>query len=172
MKHKDSGMFNFNYTRGCDCVKLLFSAHDLSQKPIKYWSNTGNVNKKGNFYKIISLVKKITGDRTGNGISHLYYYGGSRLTFPFHVHWMGNKFELIVYNCFGDGEGKLLISRNVKSDNERLTKEEVKKIKDFLCLQYHIVWDGYDFINKHMKEAKDYTDVRSIIREMKAKLNP
>lgn len=32
-----------------------------------------------------------------------------------------------------------------------MTKEEAKKIKDFLCLQYHIVWDGYDFINKYMK---------------------
>lgn len=168
---KDTGLFNFKYYRGTDCVKLLLSAYDLSQKPIKYWANVGTVNKKGKFQTIISLVKNITGDRTGNGISHLYYYGGSRVIFPFHLNWMGNSFELTIYNAFGEGNDKFHISRKVSSDNERFTKEDVKKIEEYLCLQYHIVWDGYRFINQYMKEAKNYSDVSAVIRDIKEKLN-
>jgi len=167
---KDTGLFNFKYKRNSDCVKLILTAYDLSQKPIKYWANVGSVNKKGNFQKIISLVKKITGDFTGNSISHLYYYGGSRIIFPFHLCWMVNKFELTVYNAFGDGNDKFIISRKVVSDNERFTKEEIQKINDYLCLQYHIVWDGYNFINKFMKDAKNYSDVRQIIKGLKEKI--
>lgn len=167
-KSKDVGMFKLPYRRQGDCVKLLFSAHDLSKKPIKYWANVGYVNKNGAFYKITQLVKKITGDTIGNNIDCLYYYQGSRITFPFHVNWMGNKFELSLYDCFGNY--KMSIGRKVSSDNERFTSEEIEQIKSFLCLQYHIVSDGYDFIKHYMTEAKNYTDVRREISEIKDKL--
>jgi len=169
MTYKDTGMFNMPHRRGCDTVKLVFSAYEITKKPIKYWANIGTVNKKGSFYKIISLVKKITGDFTGNGITYLAYYGGSRLLFPFQLNYHGNSFELCVYNCFG--ENPIVISRKIKSDNERLTKEDEEQINDFLRLQYHIVWDGFNFIKEYVKEAKNYTDVRLRIKELKEKIN-
>lgn len=167
-KHKDTGMFKMPHRRGCDTVKLVFSAYELSLKPVKFWANVGTVNKKKSFQKIISLVKRLTGDSTINGISHIAYYGGSRLLFPFHVNWLGNRFELTIYNVFG--EQGMSISRGVKSNNERLNKEEIKAIEDFIRVQYHIVWDGYSFLKEHMKEAKNYTDVRAKISEIKVKL--
>lgn len=150
---------------GGDSVKLIFTTQQLRQKPIKYWSNVGNIHPNSTLQTFIKYIKKLCGDKTANGILNLYYYGGSRLLFPFHVNWLKDGFELQVFNCFGDGDQTLFIKRKVSSQNERFTKDEIKQINDFIRVEYHKVWDTYRRLKLLMKDAKTYQDVRDKLKE-------
>ncbi len=169
-KYKDSGMFNMPHTRGSDSVKICFSSYELTKKPIKYWTNCGTVHKNSSLKNIINTLKKIVGDRTANGICHLAYYGGSRVLFPFHVVWMPSlgKWEFTLYNSFG--MPCLNISRKITSDSEKFTDEDVKLMNKHMVTEYHLVFDGYNFMKKNLVNPNGHVDIRAQIELIQEQL--
>jgi hypothetical protein len=159
--------FNFKQkTRQPYVVLLNFTAYELGQKPIKYWRNTGNVNRKSAFHKIINKVKNICGDPTSNTITRLFHYAGADVTFPFHVQWMEDKFEFCLFDCFGSGNNTLKFSRKVNSDNERFTKNELKLMTDFMVTEHHIITGLYNKFRDEFKTSSGHSKVFEIIRKL------
>jgi len=160
-------MSSFKFKRRySDTVKLVFSAYELSQKPIIYWANVGTIPKHSRLQKIRKQVKEITDNSYINGIDFIYYYGGSRLLHPFHVHWMDDKFEFQLFNVFGESADKFIISRAVKSRNERFTDEEIKRMNDYMQVEYTIVSRGYEMLKKQVGNPKNYNECASLIFEL------
>ena len=144
--------FNFKSDRDSGSVKLVFFTSELRQKPIKYWSNVGHIHEHSRLNKLVKKIKSLIDDKWANNIHYLSYYAGARLIFPYHVQWMGDSFEMTVYNVFGDGKGCLNLGRKVKSQNERFTEKELKRIDDFMHREYHIISGSYEIIKEFIKD--------------------
>lgn len=163
---KDANL-NFKHTRS-EGVKIYFSAYELKQKPIKYWTNVGYEPENSNLRKIIRKLKDIVCDKTANGIEHLSYYEGGRLLFPYHIAWHGDSFEFRIYNPFGDGSNSFKISRKVKSQNERFTQEDVENMKKYMCSEYHLISDTYEMAKKIIGSNKHYSEIRRNLEEIES----
>jgi len=156
--------FKFKTDRDPGCIKLVFFAGELRQKPIKYWANVGHIPKYSRLTELIKRLKSQVDVKWANNITHIAYYGGVRLTFPIHVHWMEDRFEMTVYSVFGEGKPRLHLGRKVNSNNERFTDEEIKRIKKFIETEYHLIWDGSELIRKYMEGEKGHSEVRAKLK--------
>lgn len=161
--------FKFRSNRDSGSIKLIFFASELSQKPIKYWSNVGRIHPHSRLTKLVRKIKKMIDYQLANNIHYLSYYSGSRIEFPYHVHWMDDRFEMTVYNTFGDGKGALRLGRKVSSQNERFTDAEIKKIKDFMHREYHIIYGSYYIIKDLVSDidSKNYYSFSQRIKRIK-----
>ena len=161
--------FKFRNNRDTGSIKLIFFAGELEQKPIKYWSNVGSIHPHSRLKKLVRKIKKMIDYPSANNIHYLSYYSGSRIVFPYHVHWMDDRFEMTVYNTFGDGKGALHLGRKVSSQNERFTDAEIKKIQDFMHREYHIIYGSYYIIKDFVSDidSKNYYEFSQRIKRIK-----
>ena len=154
-----------------DSIKLLFSAWELRQKPIKFWANTGNIPKHSKLNRLRKTIKRLVDNNTGNCVDNLFYYGGSRLVFPYHVHWMGDRFEFTLYDPFGMPLHSFW--RTVKSKNERFSKDEMEQVSKIMCTHYHLIWDSYLMVRGLADEnISGHQEVRAMLSDFKKVLTP
>lgn len=160
--------FKFKNNRDSGCLKLVFFAAELQQKPIKYWANVGKVPTHSKLTELIKTLKKQTDIRWANNITHLAYYSGARLLFPYHVHWMKNSFEFQLFSVFGEGKPSLYFTRKVNSDNERFSDDEIKQINKFMETEYHLIWDSSLMVRKFMSNEKGHAEIRETLKKIES----
>jgi hypothetical protein len=163
--------FKFKSTRDSGCLKLVFFAGELKQKPIKYWANVGNIPPHSKLTNLIKLLKKQTDIRWGNNITHLAYYSGARLLFPYHIQWMKNSFEFELFSVFGEGRPRLYFTRKVNSNNERFTDDEIKQMNKFMETEYHLIWDSSLMVRKFMNNEKGHNEIRKTLKTIETHIS-
>lgn len=138
--------FNFRFRRNPSCLKIVFFANELAQKPIKYWANVGRIPKYSKLSRLEKLIKGQLDIQWSNSTVHLTT-GSGRLLFPYHVQWMGDRFEFELFSVFGDGRPRLYFTRTVSSNNERFTADEIKEIEKFMTTQHNLIKSSYLMIS-------------------------
>ena len=144
-------------------VKVYFTTSELESKPIIFWNNSGNIDENSTFSKWIKSVRSLVGVRTINTISHLTYYAGGKILFPFHCNWMGDMFEFSLFDPHGNH--LLNFSRKVDSKDETFKREEIHFIKKHMEIHSHMMtsayelfkdekFDNYNEVFKHKKLIK------------------
>lgn len=156
--------FKFKSDRDSGCLKLVFFAGELKQKPIKYWANVGKIPTHSKLTNLIKSLKKQTDIKWSNNVSYLAYYSGARLLFPYHVHWMNDSFEFELFSVFGEGRPRLYFTRKVSSNNERFTDDEIKQINKFMETEYHLIWDSSLMVRKFLTDEKGYSEIRKTLK--------
>lgn len=158
-------------------VKIYFFAHELRKKPIKFWTNIGNMPKHGRFEKIRQSLRDILEIKCSNGIDHLSYYAGSRVIFPVQITWHpnGNRnevnrfwFEFSLWDPFG--QKRILHFSRTCNQMDRFTIEEAKRMETAMCLHYHLMSSGYDFAKAISPNASTYIEVFAAFKETKEQL--
>ena len=157
--------------RDSGSLKLLFGTGELRQKPIKYWANTGRIPKYSSLKNIENAIKKMVGIRYSNGTCHLTPYAGGRLSFPFHVHWMGDCFEFTLYGIFGDGRPRLHFSRKVTSQSEFFTDSEIKSIQNWMEYEHHFIEHLVKLGREHSENDGKHSTAHQHVRKIRGLLN-